>query len=328
MQRETDRITIKVPSSIANLGPGFDVFALALKTPYDIMTVELTKGNGIDLHITGIDSESIPKEHWLNTAGIVAKCFKEKFDLSTGITITIKKGIRPGFGLGSSGADAAAAAFALNILLDLDLTENELIELASQGELASSNASHADNVSASLLGGFTVVRSYTPIDVLSYQPPENLGVCIAIPDIQPSPKKTAAARKILPENVTLTQLTHNVGHASSLVYGMITKDISIIGKAMDDSVVEPLRAQYIPGYKNVKELALRQGASGVAICGAGPSIAAFFDIDKLSPKPIFESMARGFETVGITSKAIFTTSGIGAQVLDEISVTPNNSIAG
>lgn len=317
MPRDDKKVTVKVPSSIANLGPGFDVFALALSDPYDLLTVEAIQEKDVRLQVTGLRSGSIPLEPELNTAGRVAKLFIKKFDLSFGFRIAIHKGIRHSFGLGSSGADAAAAAYALNHLLGLDLPANALISLAAQGEAAASGAAHADNVSASLLGGFTIVRSYNPIDVLNYDPPDNLGVCIAIPEIEPPPRKTALARKVLPENVSLSQLTHNVGHAASLVYGMLTRDVSLIGCAMSDRIIEPIRSRLIPGYEYVKAGALDQGASGVVVCGAGPSIAAFFDADEKNPWPISESMTCGFKTVGIESETIFTTPGKGTRIVKD-----------
>lgn len=316
MPGDVEKVTAKVPSSIANLGPGFDVFALALIDPYDVVTVERIPESEVRLRVTGLRSGSISQEPEFNTAGRVAKLFMKKFDLSFGFNLSIHKGIPHSFGLGSSGADAAAAAYALNLLLGLNLSTNELISLAAQGEVAASGAAHADNVSASLLGGFTIVRSYDPIDVLRCDPPGNLGVCIATPEIEPPPGKTALARKAIPEKVPLGQLVHNVGHASSLVYGMLTKDVSLIGRAMNDGVVEPIRSRLIPGFEHVKEAALNQGATGVAICGAGPSVVAFLDTDRRSPKPISEGMTDGFKIVGIESKIIFTKPGKGIRIME------------
>jgi homoserine kinase len=318
-----DRVTVKAPGSIANLGPGFDVFAIALKAPSDLLTIELTREEGVRLNITGFGSDTIPSLPEENTAGLVARCLLDRYDLERGVRLTIRKGIRPGFGLGSSGADAAATAFALDHLLDLGLSDNELVELAAQGEYASSNSAHADNVSASLLGGFTVVRSYDPMDVLSYQAPDDLGICVTTPDIEPPPKKTAISRQSLPDKVSLDQLTHNVGHASSLVYGMITKDIELIGEAMDDRIIEPVRAQSIPGYRYVKEGAIKRGAVGVALCGAGPSIAAFYDAKRVRPEPILEGMAHGFRMVGLGYEQLVTTSGGGVEIFTKERVLEN-----
>ena len=311
MKTEDDKVTVKVPGSIANLGPGFDVFALALDEPYDLLTIETIPDKNVSLKVTGIRSGTIPIDPELNTAGQVGKILLKKIDPSFGFKIAIHKGIPHSFGLGSSGADAAAAAYALNHLLGLELSDNDLISLAAQGEIAASGVAHADNVSASLLGGFTIVRSYDPMHVLSYDPPDNLGLCIAIPEIEPPKRKTALARKVLPDNVPLRQVTHTLGHAASLVYGMLTRDVHIIGSAMNDGIVEPVRSKFVPGYERVKAGALKEGAAGVVICGAGPSLAAFFDTNETDPRPISERMVSGFKEAGIESKAVFTAPGKG-----------------
>ena len=313
MRNENDWVTVRVPGSIANMGPGFDVFALALDNPYDLLTIESIPEKTVSLTVTGIRSETIPIDPELNTAGHVGKILLEKFDPSFGFKMAIHKGIPHSFGLGSSGADAAAAAYALNLLLGLELSNNDLISLAAQGEIAASGVAHADNVSASVLGGFTIVRSCNPMHVLSFDPPDNLGVCIAVPEIEPPKRKTALARKVLPENVPLIQVTHNVGHAASLVYGMLTRDVHIIGSAMNDGIVEPVRSKFVPGYERVKGGALEGGAAGVVICGAGPSIAAFFDTNETDPRQISERMVSGFKEAGIESKAVLTAPGKGVE---------------
>ncbi len=317
MTKAPRKVTVRVGGSIANVGPGFDVFAIALRRPYDVLTVRSRKEKGVELEVSGSGSDTIPLDPNDNTAGLVALCLTERCDINKGVKLSIEKGIKPGYGLGSSGADAAAAAYALNHLFELDLTKNELVEIAAVGEIAASNAAHADNVSASLLGGFTVVGSYDPVEVLSCQPPENLGICITIPRIETPPKKTALARSALPESVMLGQLTQNVGRASSLLFGMLTNDVSLIGKAMNDSVVEPVRSKLIPGYKYVKEGALKRGAVGVAICGAGPSLAAFYDTKTTQPESILEGMAHGFEIYGVESDQLVTCPGKGAEIISD-----------
>jgi homoserine kinase len=149
--------------------------------------------------------------------------------------------------------------------------------------------------------------------VLSYDPPDNLGLCIAVPEIEPPQRKTALARKVLPDNVPLRQVTHNVGHAASLVYGMLTRDVHIIGSAMNDGIVEPIRSKFVPGYENVKAGALKEGAAGVVICGAGPSLAAFYDTNQTDPQHISERMVSGFKEAGIESNVIFTAPGRGIE---------------
>lgn len=315
MPIESSRVTVRVSSSIANLGSGFDVFALSLAHPHDMVTVETVLDKRISLRVSGLKADSIPIEPERNTAGLVAKAFIQKFCLDVGFRIDIKKGIRHSCGLGSSGASAAATAYAINYLLDLGLSKNELVSLAALGEVASAGSPHADNVSAAILGGFTLVRSYNPMDVYAVDPPKNLGVCIATPKISLPPRKTAEARKILPERVTLTQLTHNVGHAAALAYGMAIKSLPLIGRAMDDLVAEPVRIKHIPGYEAAKSNALKQGAVGVALCGAGPSVAALFDSGKQSPEPILAALEEGFKSAGVNAETFFTTPGEGVQIV-------------
>jgi len=315
MSIESSRVMVQVPGSIANLGPGFDVFALALARPYDLVTVERVLDKRISLRVSGLNADSIPIEPERNTAGLVAKAFTQKFCLDVGFKISIKKGIRHSCGLGSSGASAAATAYAINYLLDLGLSKNELISLAALGEVASAGLPHADNVSAAILGGFTLIRLYNPMDVYHIDPPKNLGVCIATPKISLPPRKTAEARKILPKRVTLNQLTHNVAHAATLTYAMAIKDVPLIGRSMNDIVVEPVRAKFIPGYEAVKSKALKQGAVGVALCGAGPSIAALFNSGKQSPELILVALEEGFKSVGVDVETFFTTPGEGVQIV-------------
>ncbi len=313
MTKVPSKVTVKVPGSIANLGPGFDVFALALAHPHDLVTVEIISDKMINLQISGLNADSIPIIPELNTAGLVARVFTQKFSLDVGFRISIQKGIPHSRGLGSSGASAAATACAINYLLDLGLSKNELISKAALGEVASSGSPHADNVSAAILGGFTLIRLYDPMDVYHADPPKNLGVCIVTPKIILPQRKTAEARKILPEMVTLSQLTHNVGHAATLAYAMTRKDIPLIGRAMNDIVVEPVRANLIPGYESVKNNALKHGAVGVAICGAGPSIAAFYDSESQSPEYILANIEEEFNTFGIDIDSFHTTPGEGVQ---------------
>lgn len=322
--RGFDRLVVKVSSSIANLGPGFDVFSLALGYPYDMLTFEVVREEEVRLKVVGPHQGAIPLEPELNTAGLVAGLFIKKYGLDLGFSVSINKGIPPGFGLGSSGADAAATAYVLNHMLNLGLSTNELISLAAQGEVAASGVAHADNVSASFLGGFNIVSSYDPINVLNHKPPDNLGICIIRPDIRPPERKTEYARRILPEKVKLDQLAINVGHASSLVFGMLTGDIYLIGRSMDDKVVEPARSRLIPGFESLRESALNQGASGVAICGSGPSVVACYDTDKENPKAISRAMAQGLSDLGIGSETIITSPGRGIDLIEDENKMPQS----
>jgi len=201
---------------------------------------------------------------------------------------------------------------AIDELLDLGLSKLELIGFAAKGEVASAGAAHADNVSSAILGGFTIVRSCHPLDVISLPLPENVGFAIAVPDIHFS---TGLARSVLPKKVDLSDMTYNVGHAATIVAGVALNDISMIGKGMSDSVVEPARARLIPGLSEVKRSALEAGAVGVAISGAGPSVLALVNIDEASSVNVAEAMRHSFESRNIECEAICAKPGPGARVV-------------
>jgi len=161
-------ITVRAPSSTANLGPGFDVFGLALDAFFDHVKIT-KKGKGIKI----VTSDPIPTNPQKNTAGLVAKSMLNKFKIKDGIEIKIKKGVPTGFGMGSSAASAAATAIGINKLFKLNLDPNTLIEFAGIGEKASAGSVHYDNVAASVLGGFVIVRT-NPLNVIKIEPPKDL----------------------------------------------------------------------------------------------------------------------------------------------------------
>lgn len=176
-------VIARAPCSTANLGPGFDVFGLALDAYYDEVQI-IKKGNKIIIE----SSDSVPLEPEKNSAGLVIKEMAKEFKIKSGLLIKIKKGVPAGFGMGSSAASAAAAAVAFDTLFDLSLDHNTLVKFAGIGEKASAGSIHYDNVSASVLGGFVIVRT-DPLDVIRIDPPKDLVLCVAIPKISVPKKK-------------------------------------------------------------------------------------------------------------------------------------------
>jgi len=263
------KITVKAPSSTANLGPGFDVFGLAVNAFYDEITLTKTKSG-----ITIITDGNVPTNPEKNTAGLVVKNMKKRFKIKEGIEIKIKKGVPAGFGIGSSAASAAAAAVAFDKLFRLKLDGNSLVEFAGSGEKASAGTIHYDNVAASVLGGFVIVKT-NPLDVIRIEPPGNLRMCIAIPKIDVPKKKTKVSRGVIPKKIKLTDSILNLSNAAAIVAGFMKKDLELIGNSIKDVIVEPARQHMIPGFIKVKQNALKAGALGVTISGAGPSIIAF-----------------------------------------------------
>ena len=301
-------ITVKAPSSTANLGPGFDVFGLALDAFYDQVTLTKIK-KGIKI----ISSDSIPLNVESNTAGLVVKNMMKKFRAKGGIEIKIKKGVPAGFGMGSSAASAAATAIAFDKLFNLKLDDNALVEFAGMGEKASAGSVHYDNVAASVLGGFVIVRT-NPLNVLRIEPPRDLICCLAIPKLDVPAKKTKVSRSVIPKKIDLTDSIKNLSNASSIVAGFLMKDSRLIGTSIQDVIVEPARQHMIPGFSKVKKFALDAGAFGVTISGAGPSVIAFTSKSN-NTKKISAAMEKGFTTARVECKTVICKPSKGTKIL-------------
>ncbi|HEY5735771.1 MAG TPA: homoserine kinase [Nitrosopumilus sp.] len=299
------KVTVKAPSSTANLGPGFDVFGLALDAFYDTVTLTRTK-NGIKI----ITDDDIPVNPERNTAGLVVKNMKRKFKIKEGVEIKIKKGIPAGFGMGSSAASAAATAVAFDKLFGLKLDGNSLVEFAGSGEKASAGTVHYDNVAASVLGGFVIVKT-NPLDVIRIEPPSNLRMCVAVPTISVPKKKTKVSRGVIPKKIKLTDSILNLSNASAIVAGFMKKDPEMIGNSIKDVIVEPARKHMIPGFTKVKENAINAGALGVTISGAGPSVIAFSK-SSADLKKISLAMSKGFASANTKCQTIICKPSKGA----------------
>jgi homoserine kinase len=212
--------------------------------------------------------------------------------------------------MGSSAASAAATAVAFDKLFGLKLDGNSLIEFAGYGEKASAGTVHYDNVAASVLGGFVIVKT-DPLDVIRIEPPANLRMCIAVPKLDVPKKKTKVSRGVIPKNVKLTDSILNISNASAIVAGFMKKDPKLIGNSIKDVIVEPARQHMIPGYAKVKENALKAGALGVTISGAGPSIIAFSQ-KSANLKKISLAMSKGFSSANVKCQTIICKPSKGA----------------
>jgi len=309
-------VKVRTPSSTANLGPGFDVFGLALDAFYDEITLSKTSKSittnkpwhGVRI----LTTDDIPKEPQQNTAGLVIKAMKQKFKIKSGIEVKIKKGVPAGFGMGSSAASAAAAALGFNRLFNLKLDNKTLIKCAGIGEKASAGTNHYDNVAASLLGGFVVVKT-KPFDVIRVDPPKDLALCVAIPKLKVPKKKTKISRSVIPKTVKLSDLTVNLSNAANIVSGFLLKDTELIGRSIQDVIVEPARKHLIPGFSKVKNNALDAGALGVTISGAGPSVIAFCKKSQ-NLKKIGKSMEKGFGSAKVGCDIIICKPSAGPRI--------------
>ena len=299
------RVTVKAPSSTANLGPGFDVFGLAIDAFYDTVTLTKTK-KGIII----ITDDKIPTNPENNTAGLVVKNMKKKFKIKEGIEIKIEKGVPAGFGMGSSAASASATAVAFDKLFGLKLDDNALVEFAGSGEKASAGTIHYDNVAASVLGGFVIVKT-NPLKVIRIEPPANLRMCVAVPKIDVPKKKTKVSRGVIPKKIKLTDSILNLSNAAAIVAGFMKKDPELIGDSIKDVIVEPARQHMIPGFLKVKENAIKAGALGVTISGAGPSVIAFSK-SSADLKKISLAMSRGFTNANTKCQIVICKPSKGA----------------
>ncbi len=265
-------VTVKAPGSIANLGPGFDILAIAISEFQDIVEVSLTPGNS-KIHVTSKGFNIPSGEH--NVAYAVAKGFMEKYGIGdVDLHIRVVKGVPPASGLGSSGATSAATAFALSKLFKLNLSDEELMYLAGLGEAFATGSPHYDNVAASLFGGFVIIdanrgRAY------SFKPNVKLSIAIVIPKLYEfmNRRKTEYARSLLPRQIDLDTHIKQSSSLAKLIYALFTNNVELFGEAIStDFIVEPHRAKMIPYYYELKKLALEHGALGFNISGAGPSV--------------------------------------------------------
>lgn len=300
-------VTVEAPASTANLGAGFDVFGLALDGRHD--TVRVTGNSGREVTITA--DGGVPTDPEKNTAGVAAGAIRDDFGTG-GVHIDIRKGVPAGYGMGSSAASAAAAAVACNELFGLEMDRDALVKYAGYGERASAGTAHYDNVAASVCGGFVIVRT-DPLGVTALPAPEKLALCVAVPDIPTPEGKTRVSRGALPGSVPLADVTANVASAASMVAGVEAGDVGLMGRSVKDAIAEPARMGMIPGYADVKRLAVEAGAVGLTISGAGPSVIALLDGDSRM-KHVESAITEGFAGAGTDCTTIPCRPAEGARV--------------
>ncbi len=289
-------LTVTAPATSANLGSGFDVFGVAFDRPVDVVRVE--RAHRTSIEISGVGSQYIPSDPERNTAGVVAR------ELDAPAKIVIDKGVRPSSGLGSSAASAAGAAVALNELYDRNLSKQELVRVAAEGEAAVSGSAHADNVAPAILGGFTVVRDDGVESVDASVP---LVACL--PELVVS---TRDARKVIPERVDMNDLTDTVASAATLTIGMQRNDPDLVGRGLSEDVVTPARAKLIDGYEDAVDAAERAGATGVTVSGAGPALLAV--THQGDQRAVASAMIDAFASVDVEARTFSTMIGDGATI--------------
>lgn len=300
-----NELKIFSPATVANVSCAFDILGFALDNVGDEMTFRKTPEKGLKIEMIGDSNLSTePRE---NVAGVVALAMLEKALPDFGIVLQIRKGIKPGSGIGSSAASAAGAAFGINKILGEIYNLQELVTFSMLGEALASGVPHADNVAPALYGGFTLIRSLEPLDIIRIHTPKSLFASILHPQIE---VKTINARRILKKNILLKDAVVQWGNIAGLISGLYTEDYELIGRSLRDYIVEPVRSILIPLFWEIKQASQTAGALGSGISGSGPSIFALSEGHETAQR-VAESMRGIYSKSGIDFEV--HVSGINAQ---------------
>ena len=289
-------VKVKCPATVANLVCGFDILGMALNEPYDIMQLRLLDEPKVV--IINKDDFNLPTEPEKNVAGVVLLSIMEKMDNKIGFEVEIEKHIKPGSGIGSSAASAAGAAVAANHLLENIFLDDEVVQFAMNGEKLASGVKHADNIAPCILGGVSLIRSIHPLDIIAIPSPD-LYVTIVHPQIE---VRTSDARQILKKQVLLKDAIKQWGNIAGLVAGFLKNDHALIGRSLEDVIIEPVRSILIPGFDEIKRKCIEAGALGGGISGSGPSIFMLSENEKIAKatekvmKEVYEKIAVAYNT--------------------------------
>ena len=293
-------VKVLAPATIANLVCGFDVLGLAINNPKDVMEVSLREEPGIVIHHK--DDHELPTEPARNVAGVALMSMLEEVNDVQGFEITIDKRIKPGSGLGSSAASAAGVVVAANYLLKNKFSKDDLVRFAMAGEKLASGVKHADNIAPCIHGGVTLIRCIFPLDIVKLTAPP-MYVTVVHPQIE---VRTSDARQILRREVQLKDAIKQWGNIAGLVAGMMKHDYDLIGRSLEDVIIEPVRSILIPGFGLVKKRCKEAGALGGGISGSGPSIFMLSKEESIA-KQIEYVMTEIYFSLGIDFKTYVTT---------------------
>ena len=294
------KVKVKCPATVANLVCGFDILGLALTEPFDIMTLSLIDEPKVI--IRNLDSFNLPTEPEKNVAGVVLLSIIEKMNSKFGFEVEIEKHIKPGSGIGSSAASAAGAAVAANHLLGNIFSNDELVQFAMNGEKLASGVKHADNISPCISGGVSLIRCIHPLDIVSIPSPD-LYVTVVHPQIE---VRTSDARQILRQQVLLKDAIKQWGNIAGLVTGFLKNDLDLIGRSLEDVIIEPVRSILIPGFDEIKMRCKEAGALGGGISGSGPSV-FMLSKNEATAKAVEKVMKEIYNRIGIDYNTYVTT---------------------
>ena len=290
-------VTVFAPATVANVASGFDVLGFALERPGDAVTVRRAEGRDVAVTSISGDGGRLPKDPARNTAAVAARAFLEAVGFPFGVEIAVEKRMPLASGLGSSAASAVAAVHAVNLLAGAPLSARELLPFTLLAEKAACGSAHADNTAPSLLGGFVLIRSYEPLDVLRLPVPPGLACAVVHPHTE---VKTEDARRILKKEIRLADAIRQWGNLAALVASLYEGDLALLGRSLQDVVAEPVRSLLIPGFAGVKRAALAAGSLGCSISGSGPSVFALCATAEVAERA-GAGMVEAFRATGLAS---------------------------
>ena len=303
-------LKVAAPGSIANLVCGFDVLGLSLNSPSDVMEVTLL--DKPEVIIKSADGYPLPSDPAQNTAGAPLLEMIKTLNDKVGFEVVIHKHIKPGSGVGSSAASAAGAVVAANILLSNKFSKEELVQFAMFGEKVASGVKHADNIAPCIYGGVTLIRSINPLDIIPLPAPD-LFVTLVHPQIE---VRTSDARAILKQQILLKDAIKQWGNVAGLVAGILKNDAELIGRSLEDHLIEPVRSILIPGFSELKAKCKAVGALGGGISGSGPSV-FMVSKEETTAKKIEQVMQNLYSELGIDYHTYVTTiNKEGVKIID------------
>ncbi|MEO8146274.1 MAG: homoserine kinase, partial [Bacteroidia bacterium] len=292
--------TVLAPATIANIVCGFDILGLALNDPLDKFLIRKTTTKGVT--IINKDNYNLPTDPVKNVSGAALLALLEKVEEEIGFEIESTKSIMPGSGIGSSAASAAGVVVGANHLLNNRFSKEDLIRFAMCGELVASGAKHADNIAPCIYGGVTLIRCNKPLDIIPLNSPP-LYVTVIHPQIE---VKTSDARQILKKNIFLKDAIIQWGNVAGLVAGFMKGDYDLIGRSLEDVIIEPIRKILIPGFDEIKKCSLEAGALGGGISGSGPSV-FMLSKEETTARDVETAMRNIYNKIGIDFHIYVTT---------------------
>ncbi len=290
-------VRVFAPASVANVSCGYDVLGFAVHEPGDEVVMNLTDSGKVSLDLVEGDDGRLPLDPKKNTVSAVVINFLNHIGSDQGISIKLYKKMPFGSGLGSSSASAVAGLVGVNELMGNPLSRLDLLPFAMEGERLACGNAHADNVAPALLGGMVLIRSYDPLDVITLPVPEGLSCALVYPHVE---IPTMEARQIIRANIPMASAIRQWGNVGGLIAGLYSDDLELIGRSMEDVIVEPVRKMLIPHFDEMRDIALESKAIGFGISGSGPTVFALCGNEKIA-KDVILSLAERLNADGLDS---------------------------